>query len=292
MNDLVPRNFDFERSKLTVIRYLGRPAFVARHVGVALGYSHNGKRFASKLTADWADEFIEGTDFAYVTGDALAALKELGERTETVPSKANRGLMVLFESGLHLALAKTHMPAGRRLRRFLVDDVLPQIARDGRYAPDRRVVDGQLVARVELANAAERERRLAEQHALKLRRFRVDNLRRTVRMLHTLGKIDADVLATYEVLIAEMALERELPDLRPRASDGWASPGQIAGNLEVNPHEIEVVLLRLGLRGYVPGLARPVLTKSPDAQTALFYEYSPAAVQLIAQDLRENRRAA
>ena len=43
---------------------------------------------------------------------------------------------MLFESGLHLVLAKTDQPIGRRLRRFLVDEVLPQIARTGAFQPD------------------------------------------------------------------------------------------------------------------------------------------------------------
>ena len=38
--------------------------------------------------------------------------------------------------GLHLVLAKTNLPIGKRLRRFLVDEVLPQLVRTGRYAPE------------------------------------------------------------------------------------------------------------------------------------------------------------
>ena len=40
-----------------------------------------------------------------------------------------------------MALAKTGKPIGMRLRRFLADNLLPQLARDGQYLPEREAAD-------------------------------------------------------------------------------------------------------------------------------------------------------
>ncbi|MCP4599158.1 MAG: hypothetical protein GY847_01245 [Proteobacteria bacterium] len=39
---------------------------------------------------------------------------------------------------------KTNKPIGVKLRRFLVDEVMPQLVRDGAYLPERKVVDGKI----------------------------------------------------------------------------------------------------------------------------------------------------
>lgn len=124
----------FEGRPLVTLTHDGRPCWVARHIGARLGYSHGGKRLPNKILGEWADEFIEDVDYAFLTGDDLSALRAVSG-IETVPHHARRGLLILFESGLHLVLVKTRSPLGRLLRRFLVDQVLPQIARTGRFDP-------------------------------------------------------------------------------------------------------------------------------------------------------------
>jgi anti-repressor protein len=47
--------------------------------------------------------------------------------------------MLLFEPGVHKVAIKSQKPEAERLHDFLADEVLPQIARDGRYSPDRTV---------------------------------------------------------------------------------------------------------------------------------------------------------
>lgn len=138
----------FESAAVATFRYQGKPAWVARQIGQALGYSDNGSPLVSKISGDWASEFVEGKDFLRVTGPELSDLKTLlGLDTESVSGRA-AAVLVLFEPGLHLTLTKTKKPAGRRLRRLLVDEVLPQLARDGRFDPNRSVSpEGELQAK-------------------------------------------------------------------------------------------------------------------------------------------------
>lgn len=126
------RAVEFEGHKVTTVVWEGRPVWIAREVGEALGYPNEGARFADKVRSEWAEEFIEGVDFEMLTNGRLATFKELP--TVSVGSQT-KALLVLTESGLHLALLKTRKPAGQRLRRLLATEVLPQLVRTGQYAP-------------------------------------------------------------------------------------------------------------------------------------------------------------
>ncbi len=290
MNPLIRLDSDFEGKPLTTLTCKGRPSWVARQVGAALGYANAGKRLANKIAGDWADEFIEGHDYLVLRGEDLAAFKELAKDSPVaVSSRVNRGLLILFETGLHLVLAKTSKPVGKRLRRFLVDEVMPQLLRDGRYDPGRRV-EGDGFVQVEVTSTTtlvadprmERERRLARKLELDDRRFRTRSLQETLDTLSGLGQIDDDVRAAYEVSACEIALGQTLPELRPTVEDGWLSPTEIGRRLGVSKQKIGRVITRLELRGNKPGLARAVLNKAQGSnRTVVTYLYSPAAVVRI-----------
>lgn len=124
----------FAGRPLNVLSIDGRPAWIARELGAALGYSQVGKRLVSRIRGEWSEEFIPGHDYAFLSGANLAAVKDVV--AADVISPATPSLLVLFEPGLHLALVKTSKPAGRMLRRFIVDEVLPALARTGSYSPE------------------------------------------------------------------------------------------------------------------------------------------------------------
>ena len=63
---------DFEGKPLTTLTVNGRPAWLAREIGVGLGYAHRGDRFVSKLSGEWSGEFVDGLDVARLTGPELA----------------------------------------------------------------------------------------------------------------------------------------------------------------------------------------------------------------------------
>lgn len=131
---------EFEGRRVTTLTYNERECWLAGELGQAIGYGHGGTRFVSKITAEWSDELIDGTDYRKIEGAELADLKAvLGLTTDSVGSHA-RSVIVLFESGVNLALMKTHKPAGVRLRRWLADEVLPQIRRGGAVSENLALV--------------------------------------------------------------------------------------------------------------------------------------------------------
>lgn len=128
---------EFEGHRLTVLERDGRPYWIAREVGAAMGYE-DGSKLVDQIGDEWADEFIEGTDFTRVSGRALAEVKSVLAQKDCdgmTPrnSGSQRGgaqsLLLLSETGVNLAAIKTRKPAGKRLRRWLASEVLPALAR-------------------------------------------------------------------------------------------------------------------------------------------------------------------
>jgi prophage antirepressor-like protein len=222
MSNHLPIVAEFEGKPVTVFAWNDRHVWIAREVGAAIGYSGEGKRLVSQITGEWASEFIPGHDYEILEGAALSDFKR-SSAGDAVAAKTNRELVVLYESGLHLALTKTDKPAGRALRRYLVDEVLPQIARTGTFQdpqlllfPDKPDARGP----VTLAERREeclafREHRLAGRLDLDERKFKVATLHRTAEILRNLGRIDADQYALLEVSACEIALGFPLIHLYP-----------------------------------------------------------------------------
>ena len=121
----------FEGKSITTLEYDGRPCWVAREIGAAMGYVDDGKRLVTRIRGEWSSELIVGKDYKLVQGKELAEFRAFFKGTDSVPLKSNRGFILLFESGIHLACLKTNKPIGRRLRRFIVDEVLPRYRPDG-----------------------------------------------------------------------------------------------------------------------------------------------------------------
>ena len=232
----------FEGHALTTLTVQGRPAWVAREIGALLGYANDGKRFVNRITGEWSGEFLPGHDFAMLVGEELANAKsQLGDGRERL-----NGLLVLFESGIHLALTKTTMKIGRRLRRFLVDEVLPQIARTGKYAPDEPKAAPSIVAtRMGLLHA--RELRLAARVDLDDRKFRTGALQHTADLLYGLGRITVDAYVTCQVTACEIALGQPLTVLTPRPPEAWFGIAHIADGLDVDDGAVFAAARSLGL---------------------------------------------
>jgi len=265
MHPLAAHTHEFEGKPLVTLTYDGKPAWVGRHIGARLGYSHRGKRLPNKILGDWKDEFIEGTDYAFLTGDELAALKKT---TDTVSPNANSSLLILFQSGLWMVLVKTRRAVGKRLRRFLVDQVLPQIARTGEFSHEREVVGGVVVslelARNEEPLASRRETRLARQAATRERWVDVCDRKLKVGALHRVIDrapiLSEDVVAALEVSAAEIALGADLGALKPETVH-WVTPSQIAKRWGLSPQKVGRVISSLGLRGD-ERFSKRVLTKA------------------------------
>ena len=235
-------NSEFEGQTLTTLTYEGRPCWLARDIGRVLGYSRGGRRLVAKISGWWSDNFIEGYDYTVLRGEALEDFKAamLVGDTGTRPSTNIRVLMLLFEPGLRSVCEWTSKPGGRRLRRFLLNEVLPAFDRDLRnrvesaepgVEPAEDVEPG--VESVEPAEAEEgpspstshpihlhiqprpvrildvrmlRELRLLAQHDLHKRMFQAASLRHTIQTLAQLGTLDDGQVQSYEVLATEIAL--------------------------------------------------------------------------------------
>lgn len=104
-------------------------AFVMNEIAAALEYAD--PRHLRQLV-DRADEFIPGVDFLVVEGEQLAQLKAAAP--DVVDPRAP-SLMLLTESGVHLACILTRQPAGVRLRRWLADVALPALRQGAPLAP-------------------------------------------------------------------------------------------------------------------------------------------------------------
>lgn len=297
MQPLATFTHDFEGEPLVTLTTQGRPAWSARHIGARLGYSHAGKRLPNKILGEWADEFIEGRDYAFLTGDELEAFKGLaaGGPAE-IPANTRRGLLVLFESGLHLVLVKTQRPVGKRLRRFLVDEVLPQLVRTGAYQPTPP--DAEAAVLVITVSVPERptlpqrrEARLALQAETRERwvdlcdrRLKVQALHRTLDRLQGTALLPSDVAATLEVTAAEIALDADLSALKPEV-ERWVSPSEIAMRQGVSAQRVGRVITMLGLRGN-PAFSKRVMNKARGHDRMVFtWVYNAAGEALIDEAL-------
>lgn len=278
MNSLQQICSQFEDHTITTLTYQGRPVWIAREIGVVCGYTQGGKRLATLISTEWADEYIEGIDYLLVTGSELAGLSELlSKGTQHVPFENRRGLLLLLEPGLYLALVKTRKPIGKRLRRFLVEHVLPQLARDGRYLPEHTAMTESEPVEPKLLDVRRVE--------LEERQFQVSELRTTLANLEQLGCISPEVQAAIQVCTAEVALGTELTPLKPVVADGWLSPSEIASQLGVTAHRVGLTITALGLRG-VDGLSRTILNKARGHnRTVASYTYCPAAIDQIEAEL-------
>src|SRR5690606_27265982 len=123
---------------------------------------------------------------------------------------------------------KTSKPLGKVLRRFLVDEVLPQLARTGRYAPDAErspTLDVEHVLMLfpefkprKPALHVRREERLVLQARTRARWVDVCDRRLQVyalhRMVDALGdELTSSARAAVEILAAEIATGLQVRDL-------------------------------------------------------------------------------
>lgn len=273
----------------------GQPAWIACQIGFLLDYANKGSRLCTLIRADWGDDFVEGEQFHFLTGERLAAFKLAFPKDYTGVDRRAAQLLLLTRSGLDRVLLKSDKPDRTPLRRLLEEEVLPRLAptTTAAPAPAPAAAPAPASAPPPFANLvllhavapavtpATREERLTDQLDLRERIFRSNTLRETVRVLHALEQVDDTVRAAYEVRATEIALGEELPDLRPVAGERWYTAGDIARATGMTPSVVGRVISALGIRG-APGLSREVITTTPDDDKTVFsYVYNERARDLI-----------
>lgn len=119
----------FESHQLTAFNVGGGVLISARQIAIAFDYARPDA-LSDKVATDWSDELTEGIDYVVLRGDQLAAVKAAAP--DLVDPRAP-SLMLLTESGVHLVALLSRQPAAKRLRRWLAEEVLPQLRRTGSY---------------------------------------------------------------------------------------------------------------------------------------------------------------
>jgi hypothetical protein len=109
-------------------------------------------------------------------------------------------------------------------------------------------------------------------------------LRETVRLLYQYQEIDQKTWLAFEVAATEIALDQELPGLRPVVEE-WFSPSQIARQAGVSIQAVGRVITALGVRG-VPEFSRSVMTRVPNQDRIVAsWVYTKVAVTRILKAL-------
>lgn len=162
---------EFQGRRLFTMRFKGRVCWTAQNLSLAFGYS-DPKHLSREITGAWSQEFEEGQHFEVLKGQKLKEFRGLLElvadgATSSIPGLDPRApsLTIVFEEGLHKVHLKSETEAGRALREHLASEVMPQLARTGRYDPDAgKALPPPAVTREELSRllrdvlAEERER--------------------------------------------------------------------------------------------------------------------------------------
>lgn len=215
-----------DRPLLTLIRGR-RPFWVARHLDAHLGTPADSPPLPHRMLAEWGESFAHGHDFAFVQGAELLALRAALSAAGFPVGTGERGLvLVVYETGLALALDRLGTDAARELRRFLIDVVLPDVHRNAtriaisamaaarpmgghrsRITPPTRRRPGPAVP-LSLRGT------LARRVDLEDRRFQVDALRRVAEKHGE--HLDPGASLALELVCAEVATGLDLlPLFRP-----------------------------------------------------------------------------
>ncbi len=277
MSGLMKLTNEFEGNPVTTITYKGKNCWIAAEIGRAIGYANKGGRLVTKITGSWKDELAEGRDYAILRGDELVEFKQLLEPTAKLAGSRASHLMLLFEPGLHFVCLKTKKPIGVKLRRFLVDEVMPQLVRDGQYLPNREVVDGKLIEK-----GLMEERRLMAEFEQRTRETKSKAIREMIGTLKDMGRISEDLYASYSVSATEILTGENYSLLKPPTEDNWLSPTELGKRYGVTPQRIGRIVTALGLRGNINGISRAIVNKARNHnKTVVTYLYSPKAAEMI-----------
>lgn len=133
-NALVPvQTWNFEGHQLTSIHYKGEQVWITKEVGRVLGYADDGQELVNSISK-WFEDFDKNIDYIKLDGLQLAEFKRLFvDNGESPLSNKAQRIILLTESGLHLACIKSQKEIGRRLRQWISREVLPALRKEGSY---------------------------------------------------------------------------------------------------------------------------------------------------------------
>jgi prophage antirepressor-like protein len=130
MQEIVSQVFHgvFENKPIATFTYRGRHCWIAKDIGDILGYARDGGSLIH-IIKDWSrskNDFInKGDDYVILTGKEL---KQFKETARSVSSYSSR-LMLIFKGGLEIVCDRQNNSVGRKLKEFLIEEVLPRIGK-------------------------------------------------------------------------------------------------------------------------------------------------------------------
>lgn len=123
------RVIEFEGQAVPAVLWRDRWCWPAAAAGLAAGYKE-GRIAVDKIRGEWREEFVEGKDYELLKGLDLKAFRDASSDSLEASAKVSQ-MLILTESGLDMMLVLARTAKGRRLRRMLVDYILPQLRAEG-----------------------------------------------------------------------------------------------------------------------------------------------------------------
>lgn len=246
MNELI--KFDFDGHGIEVVRGEdGTDRFTAKSICRALGHSN-----ASKAVSDLVHE--DDLTTGYVIDSS-------GRRQE---------VNLVTESGMYALIFGSKLDSARRFKHWVTSEVLPALRKTGRYEAPAPTA-GRTRAEAMLLNAKTRLHR---------------ELMRSIDEIHASTPLAPETVSAAKASITETTFGKALPALKPPTLVEWFTPTQIAEQLGCTANRVGLIVSELGIRGNHEGVARAVLNKASHSdKTVTSYQYTPKAIELIAQKL-------
>ena len=121
---------------------------------------------------------------------------------------------------------------------------------------------------------------------LERRQLQSETLSKLVGELEARGDVSPDVILSYRIAAAEIALGTKLNAIKPRLDHGWMTPSQIADRyIGLSLQTLGQVITGLGLR-HDASRSKAVLNKARGHdKTVVSYLYSHEAVRAIDETL-------
>ncbi|MGK9295923.1 BRO family protein, partial [Melissococcus plutonius] len=110
--------FNFERNEIRTIEINKEPYFVGKDVAEILGYANPRKALA---------DHVDGED-----KDGVTIRDSIGR---------NQKMTAINESGLYSLILSSKMPNVKKFKRWITNEVLPSIRKNGMYMTDEKAYD-------------------------------------------------------------------------------------------------------------------------------------------------------
>lgn len=242
----------FEGHTLNPIHFGGQPVWIITQVEAALGYSKKG--LGRLISREWGEEFTEGIHYHSIHGDDLRDLKAVLKLvvSDTTSLKHARAVTLLTQAGLDMVCVKTDKPAGKNLRKWLVEEVLPAIRSTGSYTAPTPANEPSSSPVDTSDPRLMRERRLAAREARLAAKQRADGIDKAVETIKALlpDQVNPTTEAILRIQAARIRTGEKLSMLLPQtAADGGKRAGEIADMFEVHVNSVNAAVRTLKLKG-------------------------------------------